>query len=228
MKARGITTAQLFGTCNADRSESMGVNEFHRGLSESGFKLTQEESRRLFEVFDNTGGRDDDRVLFAEFDLTVEHGTAKAGKILAARAKDESRRREKREATQNALYGAPPLHDHSKPIMPAGNAEMCLSWLLTELKKKRMSLPELFTLMDNDRSNSVGINELQNGLAQAGLHVRKGEAIRIMKAVDPDGDGILRLDELQDVLEFDSDEEDDEEDEEDEEDEDESSVCPWT
>lgn len=210
MGKKGIAASQLWQTSNADRSESLGVNELERGLLQLGMRLSPEQSRRIFEVFD-VAHRDDDRITWREFDLTLEHGPDGARALIAEAAAAEAEaasaeaaraaaaRRTKAQATRGPR--APPLHDHSRPIMPVGTAEECVAWLRAHLERRRISTESLFRRMDGDRSNSVGVNELQEGLKTAGVFVNRGEALRMMKAVDPDGDGVLRLQELRDVLE---------------------------
>ena len=65
------------------------------------------------------------------------------------------------------------------------------------------SIYETFQLFDTDKSGSVDVDELRDGLKKTiKLQLSEEEAIRLMNAFDDNGDGLLQPNEFKSVDEF--------------------------
>ena len=65
------------------------------------------------------------------------------------------------------------------------------------------SIYETFQLFDTDKSGSVDVDELREGLQKTiKLQLSEEEAIRLMNAFDDNGDGVLQPSEFKSVEDF--------------------------
>ena len=83
-----------------------------------------------------------------------------------------------------------------------GERDRVIAWLRVELRRRGVTDGQLFSTMDDDRSDSIGVNEFDRGLGMVGLKLSLAESRRVFRAIDKDGGGTVTWQELSKVLEM--------------------------
>eukprot|EP00941_MAST-03F_sp_MAST-3F-sp1_P001004 g1004.t1 len=182
---RNVSAGAWFTLMDSDRSNSVGVNEFHQGLLSIGINVSYADSRKLFKAVDQ--GADDGRVDLQELADVIAYGLEEASKRNARRIQRNLEKRKKAKADALAARRKS-VQIESRVALPKDfDEKQMLTWLKSQLERRRVRSGTLFNYMDADRSNSVGLNEFQTGLSMVGIRLTNDESKKLFNAFDTDG-----------------------------------------
>ena len=180
--SRQIGATRLMQQMENDRSITASFNEFTYGLQAVDIALERDDYFRLFHAVDADGGRslsmaEIKRTIYGDKPLEERHVPSPHRVIALA----------PNEATTPGFPLAQARGNNAAQSVE--EREELLSWLKTELARKRIGASRLLGLMGKaNRSVSASLNEFTFGLKRVDIDLEPGEYQRLFRAIDVGGD----------------------------------------
>ena len=204
---RKIGVPRLMQTMDANRSNTITLGEFSDGLARFDIDLDRDEYMRVFKAIDVDGGN---QITRGELEETIYPHEKSTSIVHTKDDYSDSQNPFGHTSTRNTHkeLNSSITADHPFPLLRASDSkedraeerEALLAWVRKELVQRAIGAPRLMGLCDSNRSNTITLGELTDGLAGVDIDLERDEYMRIFKAIDVDGGNQVSRDELEHVL----------------------------
>ena len=204
---RQIGVPRLMQTMDANKSNTITLGEFSDGLARFDIDLDRDEYMRVFKAIDVDGGN---QITRGELEETIYPHEKSTSIVHTKDDYSDSQNPFGHTSTRNTHkeLNSSITADHPFPLPRASDSkedraeerEALLAWVRKELVQRAIGAPRLMGLCDSNRSNTITLGELTEGLAGVDIDLERDEYMRVFKAIDVDGGNQVTRDELEHVL----------------------------